>query len=232
MGKIIVFEGLDGSGKETQHRLLKERLIKEGYKLFLLDFPQYKSESSYFVRQYLAGKYNKLACGVSAKQASLCYAMDRFDIFKSNEEVKEALKNPEVILLANRYTTSNILFQAAKADLKEEIYELIDWICHLEYEILQIPKPDMVIMPFVEINKNIEILLQRDIEKNAQKNKMKQDIHEKDYEYLRLVSEKSQLIAQKMKFFVINCMDEFNELRTRENIHEEIYSLVKKRILK
>lgn len=231
MGKIIVIEGIDGSGKETQSMLLKERLIRENYSLFLLDFPQYQKDSSFFVRQYLSGNYSEKASDVSPKQASLCYAMDRFDLFKANKEVKEALADPDVILLANRYTTSNILFQASKANSEEEVYKLIDWLCELEYGILEIPRPDMVIMPHVEINKNIELLTNRDVAKTAKKNNMVTDIHETDYEYLRKVSDNSQIIAKRMDFEVIDCMGASGELRSIEDIHEEIYSRLNKKIL-
>ena len=172
MSKLIVIEGIDGSGKGTQSKLLSNRLIAENYDLFNLTFPQYHDPSSYFVRQYLSGMYGKNAKDVSAKQASLCYAMDRFNAFKGDERTKAALASPNTIMLANRYTTSNILYQATKATSKNEIYELIDWICEIEYDILEIPKPDIVIMPYVEIEKNISMMRKRDINQNAINNNM------------------------------------------------------------
>lgn len=232
MSKLIVIEGIDGSGKGTQSAILQERLIREKYNLFKLDFPQYQHPSSFFVRQYLGGKYGMNADGISPKQASLCYAMDRFDVFKSDENVKKALNSSDTILLANRYTTSNILYQASKAKTKEEIYELVDWICELEYGVLQIPKPDMVIMPHVDIEKNIEMMTKRDIAENAKKNNMSTDIHERDFDYLRRVSEISQIIADRMGFDVIDCMDDNGDIRTIDDIHQEIYSRVDKKVLR
>lgn len=231
MGKLIVMEGIDGSGKETQSKLLKERLSKEGLPWYETTFPQYDSESSFFVRQYLSGAYGTSAQAVSAKQASYCYAMDRFHTLRTNKELQQALSDSATTVIADRYTTSNILFQAAKLDTPEEMFELIDWICNLEYGDLGLPVPDAVIMPHVEIETNIELLKKRDIEANAGKNHMTTDIHERDFDFIRRVSAASEIIAERMGFKVIDCMDENNKLRSMEDIHEEIYGKVKKLIL-
>ena len=231
MSKLIVIEGIDGSGKGTQSRLLQARLKKENYNLFTLDFPQYHNDSSFFVRQYLSGNYGKKPEDVSPKQASICYGVDRFDYFKSNQDVQAALNSPDAVLLSNRYTTSNILYQATKAKTLDEIYELIDWICEFEYGILQIPEPDMVVMPFVAIEKNIEMMTKRDVAQNAKNNNMSKDIHEQDIDYLRKVSETSQIIAERMGFDVIDCMDSQGDIRSVEDIHEEIYGKVYKKVL-
>lgn len=232
MSKIIVIEGIDGSGKGTQCKILRERLEKDEYNLFSISFPQYQNDSSYFVRQYLSGAYGNKPTDVSPEQASLFYAMDRFHVFKSCYDVRAAVASEDTILLADRYTTSNILFQAAKAKTKDEIYRLIDWVCELEYKTLQIPEPDIVVMPYVEIEKNIEMMRKRDISLNARSNNMSRDIHEQDIAYLRQVHAASEIIAERMGFEVINCMDSSGEIRSVENIHEEIYEKVNAKVLR
>lgn len=232
MGKLVVIEGIDGSGKATQSGMLKERLTQEKYLWYGVSFPQYDSMSSFFVKQYLSGVYGSNAQEVSAKQASYFYAIDRFHTFRTNEELRQALKDVNTTIIADRYTTSNIIYQAAKLNTEEGMYELIDWICNFEYGDLEIPEPDLVIMPHIDIEKNIELLTKRNIKDNAIKNNMTTDIHERDFDYLRRVSAASELIADKLGFKVINCMNQAGELRTREDIHEEIYGEVKKLILK
>lgn len=232
MSKIIVIEGIDGSGKGTQCKILRERLEKENYNLFGISFPQYQSDSSYFVRQYLSGAYGNNPTDVSAEQASLFYAMDRFHTFRNNETVKQAVSSDDTIILADRYTTSNILFQASKAKNKDEIYRLIDWVCNLEYNILQIPEPDIVIMPYVEIEKNIEMMRKRNVDLNAKMNNMSRDIHEQNIEYLRQVHMASEIIAERMGFEVINCMDASGDIRSVEDIHEEIYDKASAKVLR
>lgn len=232
MGKILVIEGLDGSGKGTQSELLRERLSKENIPFYLLDFPQYSEESSYFVRSYLSGLYGINAEDVSAYQASLCYAMDRFHAFKSNKELKEAYDDPNVLLLANRYTTSNMLFQATKLETDKMVIEFINWLENIEYDLLEIPKPSLVLMPYISFEENIKLLKKRDIEKNAHKNGMATDIHESNINYLKLVHERSFLVASYCHFRLVNGMNNEGKLRKIDDIHEEMYGETLKLIRK
>lgn len=232
MSKLIVIEGTDGSGKGTQNKLLRERLEKENYSIHNLSFPVYSDDSSIFIRKYLNGDYGMNPEDVTAKQATLFYAMDRFHTFKGNGQTKDAVLNPNTVLLTNRYTTSNILYQGAKAKSRDELYELIDWICELEYGILQIPEPDIVIMPYIDFEKNMEMMRKRDIAQNARNNNMSRDIHELDTEYLRHVSETSLIVAERMGFEIIDCMTPTGEVRTIEDIHEEVYDKAYQKVLK
>ena len=232
MSKLIVIEGTDGCGKGTQSKLLRDRLEKENYNLHNLSFPVYSDESSVFIRQYLNGDYGMNPEDVSAKQASLFYAMDRFHAFKANGQTKLAAADQNTVLLANRYTTSNILYQGAKTKTKDELFELIDWICELEYGILQIPEPDIILMPYIDYDKNMEMMRKRDIAQNARNNNMSRDIHEQNAEYLRHVSETSLIVAERMGFEIIDCMMPTGEVRTIEDIHEEIYERTNQKVLK
>lgn len=148
--------GVDGSGKGTQCKLLRDRLKEENYSLYSCSFPRYQDEASIFVRRYLNGEYGTNPSDVSAYQASLGYAMDRYDFFKTNKEVKEAMADPNVIMVTDRYTTSNLIHQGTKIKDKEEQAKFNKWLWELEYEILGIPKPDMVIIPVLDPEANIQ----------------------------------------------------------------------------
>lgn len=231
MGKIIVIDGVDGSGKGTQCALLKKRLKEENYSLFSCSFPRYNDEASIFVRRYLNGDYGTNPSDVSAYQASLCYAMDRWNYFKTNKETREAMTNPNVIMLTDRYTTSNLIHQGTKIEDKKEQAKFNEWLWHLEYEILGIPKPDMVIIPVLDEQYNLKLIEKRNIASRALENKMTKDIHEADLEYLKRTIRSSRLIVEQMGFDVIDCMNKEGGIRTIDDIHEEIYTRVDRKIL-
>ena len=231
MGKIIVIDGVDGSGKGTQCKILKERLKKENYILYSCSFPRYDDDASIFVRRYLNGDYGTNPSDVSAYQASLCYAMDRYDFFRTNKEAKEAMQDPNIIMVTDRYTTSNLIHQGTKIEDKKEQAKFNEWLWNLEYNILGIPKPDMVIIPVLEPNANLELVRKRNIETRALENKMSKDIHEANLEYLKRTIESSRVVVEQMGFDVIDCMNPEGEIRTIEDIHEEIYNRVDRKIL-
>lgn len=231
MGKIIVIDGVDGSGKGTQCKLLRDRLKEENYNLYSYSFPRYDNEASVFVRRYLSGEYGINPNDVSAYQASLGYAMDRYDFFKTNKEAKEAIEDPNVIMVTDRYTTSNLIHQGTKIKDKQEQAKFNDWLWKLEYEILGIPKPDMVIIPVLDPQANIELVRKRNIVSRATENKMVTDIHEADIEYLRQTIESSRVVVEQMGFDIINCMNTSGGIRNIEDIHEEIYSRVNAKVL-
>lgn len=232
MGKIIVIDGVDGSGKGTQCKLLKERLERENYALYSCSFPRYEDEASIFVRRYLNGDYGKNPSDVSAYQASYFYALDRFNFFKTNKEAIEAIADPNVIMVSDRYTTSNLIHQGTKISDKQEQAKFNEWLWKQEYEILGIPKPDMVIIPVLEPEANMELVRKRNIAARATENKMSTDIHETDMEYLRKTIESSRVVVEQMSFDVIDCMNKDGGIRTPEDIHEEIYKRVEKKVLR
>jgi len=183
MGKLIVIEGLDGSGKGTQFRQLQERLTKDGHNFKTLDFPQYEDDSSIFVRRYLGGVYGDNPNDINPYQASLCYAMDRFNAFVTDKDLRYASKEDDVLLLANRYTTSNMLFQATKMEEKDKIADFLEWLEDIEYNKLGIARPDLVIFLYMPVEYSLELIKKRDINAYANQNNMKTDIHESNDEY-------------------------------------------------
>lgn len=140
-GVFLVIEGTDGSGKGTQFKLLQERLAKEGYDVATFDFPQYDQPSSYFVREYLNGKYGK-AEDVGPYTGSLFYALDRF---QAAAEIKAALDAGKVVL-ANRFTGSNMAHQGTNFSHAEERRGYFIWVDNLEFQMLKIPRPDKSIV--------------------------------------------------------------------------------------
>lgn len=225
MGKVIVIEGLDGSGKKTQMKKLKDRLISESYNIQTVDFPRYDNDSSIFVRRYLGGVYGSDPSSLSPYEGSMCYAMDRFDTFKNNDEIKKVLESERAFVLADRYTTSNMLFQGTKIDSDEDVPTFLEWAADLEYNKLGIPKPDLVLLLYMPASYSINLIKQRDVEQNAEKNNMTTDIHENNNQFLVEVAKRALLIAKLQNFKVINCVKN-GKLRTIEDIHEEIYSIV------
>jgi dTMP kinase len=224
-GKLIVIDGTDGSGKGTHSGMLIERLTKEGRRVSLADFPQYGKTSAYFVEKYLRGEYGTLS-EMSAKKASLFYALDRYDAsFAMRDELVKGH-----IIVSNRYVSSNMGHQAGKLRDYDERKECVAWLRELEYGILDMPKPDANILLYVppEIGQQL-------VDKKAARAYIegkKRDIHEADINHLRQAAESYMEVAQSEGWKVVDCMSASGELRTREDIHEEIYAhLVQKKII-
>ena len=176
MGKLIVIEGLDGSGKATQANLLFERLERNNHKVKKVTFPDYKSDSSAPVRMYLAGKLSDRPDGVNAYAASSFYAVDRYISYKTGWE---EFYNDGGIVVADRYTTSNGVHQCSKLP-QEEWNGFMDWLYDYEYKKVGIPKPDAVI--YLDMSPEVS---QKLMSKRYLGDESKKDIHEKDKEYLK-----------------------------------------------
>ena len=142
MGKLIVIEGTDGSGKSTQFKLLTQRLVQEGHAFRQLEFPQYSEPSSALIRMYLGGEFGSKPTDVNAYAASAFYAVDRFASYK--KVWGEYYENGGLIL-SDRYTTSNAVHQASK-EPEEKRAAFFDWLYDLEFGKMQLPKPDAVIL--------------------------------------------------------------------------------------
>lgn len=211
-GILIAIEGSDSSGKETQTKLLAQKLKKEGLKVKTISFPRYKEKSSFAIVKYLSGKYGKTD-EISARQASLFYALDRFD---AKQKIKKWLKE-KYIVIADRYTGSNMAHQGAKTKNKKELKQFLLWLYSLEYDTLKIPKPDINIL--LHVNSNII--------KKIIKKKKKKDAHEKNFKYLKKVAKTYLEIAKKnKKIKIIECVKN-NKLLPAEEINKILYKKIK-----
>ena len=222
MGKLIVIEGsCDGVGKSTQYRLLVDKLIKDNEKVITTHhFPSYGTYQGRPVEEYLKGNYGKIS-DLSPYFVNSLYAQDRAITWITG--LKEEYENGSVIVL-DRYTTSSLIYQSSVIDDIKKREEFIDYIYDYEYNKLGIPEPDLVIFlhaPFETI---------RELKAKRKDNDgIKNDIHERDLTFMKNVSDTSISIAEKFNWSFIECVDG-NKMRTAEDIHNEIYKLVKKRI--
>jgi len=176
-GTLIVLEGSDGSGKGTQFSLLSERLKAAGYDVAVFDFPRYENESSYFVRQYLNGKFGP-AAEISPYTSSLFYALDRYEAAKDIRAQLEAGK----IVLCNRYVGSNMAHQGAKLADAAEQRGFFVWEDNLEYELLGIPRPSISLFLRVPAEVSFKLISQKNQRSYTEKS---HDEHEADIEFLK-----------------------------------------------
>lgn len=210
---IVVIEGIDGSGKRTQSEFLYNYLKDRGYKTKLISFPRYEEPTSYLVKKYLKNEIE-----LNEKQASIAYAIDRLDAFNSKDEngktMKDYLKEGYYII-CDRYVTSNILHQCTKLEDEDEIIESINWIENLEYKILEIPVPDIVLFLKVDPNTSIQNLTDR-----YKGNLSMFDIHE-NVDNLINISKKIDIILNYCNWVSIECDNELGMI-SKEEIHEKV----------
>ena len=213
MGKLIVIEGTDGSGKSTQFRLLTGRLEAEGKAFQKLVFPQYAEESSALIRMYLGGEFGKKPSDVNAYAASAFYAVDRYASYK--KVWGEYFENGGLIL-SDRYTTSNAVHQASKEPAERQ-GEFLKWLYEFEYDKLGLPAPDRVIYLDVPTDFTEQMMRRREADTNT-----KADIHEQDMDYLATCRRTGKAAAEFYGWTVISCVKD-GVMRSIEDIHEEIY---------
>ena len=213
MGKLIVFEGTDGSGKSTQFDLLTKRLEQEGTAFHRLRFPRYDQESSALIRMYLGGQFGSDPGAVNAYAASTFYAVDRYASYLQDwKQDYEA----GALFLADRYTTSNAVHQGGKMT-PEDRSVYFDWLYELEYEKMGLPKPDAVILLDMPIELTRQLMRKRESDTNTQA-----DIHEQDLNYLSTCRRTGKAAAEYYGWTVIHCVKD-GAMRSIEDIHEEIY---------
>ena len=212
MGKLIVIEGLDGSGKSTQTPILAEELRAQGREVKVISFPDYPSESSALVRMYLAGEFGSRPGDVNAYAASSFYAVDRYASYKMDWG---QWYEDGGLVLSDRYTTSNAVHQASKVP-QEERENFLHWLYDFEYAKLGLPKPDLVIYLDVPTDFTEKLLRHREADTNT-----KADIHEQDMAYLATCRNTGRAAAEYYGWTVINCVKD-GAMRSIEDIHEEI----------
>ena len=224
-GKLIVIDGTDGSGKTTQVVLLTNRLKKEGYKIKVVDFPEYyKNFFGKFIGHCLSEQYYNWI-KVHPKIASVMYAADRWE---SSEEMRKWLKEGYIVI-ANRYVSANQIHQGGKIKSAKKRADFMKWLDEMEYKVFKIPRPNLTLYLSLPINIVLQLLKDRDSSKMKREylNK-KKDVHESDVNFL-INSRKSALKLEKevKNFIKIECSEK-GKIMSREQIHEKIYAEVKK----
>ena len=213
MGKLIVIEGTDGSGKSTQFKLLTARLERENRAFQKLVFPQYSEESSALIRMYLSGEFGSAPSDVNAYAASTFFAVDRYASYK---KVWGQWYENGGLVVSDRYTTSNAVHQASKEE-GEGQKAFLHWLYELEYEKLGLPRPDLIIYLDVPTDFTEMMMRRREADTNT-----KADIHEQDLDYLATCRRTGKAAAEYYGWTVIDCVKD-GTMRSIEDIHEEIY---------
>lgn len=217
MGKLIVIEGSDGSGKATQTKKLYERLLDLDVNVMRVSFPNYESESSALIKMYLRGDFGGNAEAVNPYAAATFYAVDRFAGFVQWRKFYER----GGLVLSDRYVGSNMAYQAAKLSNERERVKFLAWLDDLEYNHYGLPRPDLTI--FLDMSPEICAKLRRE--------RGREDIHESDAAFMQKTYETYKDIARKYGWCVVNCsVGSF--ARSTMDIHEEILTLVEEILIK
>ena len=216
-GKLIVIEGLDGSGKATQANLLYNEL-KDDYNILKITFPDYKEPSSSLVKMYLNSEFSDNPDDVNAYAAASFFAVDRYASYMKYWK-KDYLEGK--IILSDRYSTSNMIYHMNKLPF-EKWNQYLEWVEDYEYSKLSIPKPDIVIYLDVPIE-----ISQQFMSKRYGGNENKKDIHEKNIEFLKKCRKSALYSASKNNWKVINCTQN-GKIKSVEEIHNEIIETLKR----
>ena len=216
MGKLIVFEGIDGSGKSTQFKRICVRLEADGKDFIRVAFPQYDKPSSALIKMYLGGEFGEDPDSVNAYAASSFYAVDRFASFQTIW--REYYENGGIVL-TDRYTTSNAIHQGAKlpANAREEFFK---WLREYEFQLLGLPEPDLVLYMDIDASSSVTRMARREAETG-----IAADIHEKNFDYLQRSAECAKHAARFYGWQSIHCFANDRE-RTEIDIENEAYGLI------
>lgn len=223
MGKLIVIEGTDSSGKETQSKILFDTLKKLNKKVIKISFPDYDSPACAPVKMYLSGELGEDANLINPYPISTMYAIDRY---VSYVKKWKNLYLDDYIVITDRYVTSNMIHQASKIDDTVSKERYLNWLDDLEYEKNKLPRPDKIFFLKMPIEK-AKILMQE--RKNKITGESKKDIHEKDIDYLKKSYLNACEISKKYSWTEINCIDG-DRIKTIDEISQEIYREIEKMI--
>lgn len=211
-GTLIVLEGIDGSGKETQASLLEKKLKEKGREVMHISFPDYESPSSALVKMYLNGDFGKNPEDVNPYAASLFYAVDRFASYRM--KWKDFYQKGGIII-ADRYTTSNMVHQMTKYEDKKARKDFLSWLEKTEYEELELPVPDLVILLDIPLAVSENLVKERAWQGGSM------DIHEQHLDYLRKCHDAYQELVSLYGWKRIPCTEE-GKLRTIEDIGKDV----------
>ena len=217
-GRLIVFEGTDGSGKATQSKLLFERLQREGVDCRKLDFPRYGEKSAALVELYLGGAFGTHPSDVNAYAASSFFAVDRYASYK--KDWGSFYENGGIVI-ADRYTTSNAVHQCSKLP-PEQWESFLGWLFDFEFHLLGLPAPDEVIYLQVDPAVSQKLMTQR-----YHGDESRKDVHEKDTEYLARSRCAAEYCAAHLGWAVVHCTSGDN-MRSIEDIQAEVQKIVLK----
>lgn len=218
-GKMIVIEATDGSGKATQTARLHEHLQHDGYPVRKIEFPNYASESSALVKMYLRGDFGTDPNDVGPYTASTFYAVDRYASFKKDWE---AHYRGGGIILADRYTTANMVHQAAKISDEQERCRYLDWLWNFEFEILGLPVPDCVVFLDMPTEFSRSLVAGR----TAKSAEVRHDIHEENPRHVSDAYENALWVARKYGWRHVACVAG-GAIRSVEDIHCDVYDAVR-----
>ena len=215
----LVIEGIDGAGKETQTRLLKEYLKSLGKNVITQSYPNYGTDGCKPVQMYLDGKLSKTANEVNAYQSSVLFAVDRFCTM--TQLIKNITKDSVVVF--DRYVSSNMLHQGGKIHNDEDLEKYLKWLENFEFEVMKIPRPDKIFFLSVPPEISMELIKQR----KGLKSQTEKDIQESDVNHLKNAYNTGMKISKMFGWEIIDCVDkEKKQMRTKEDISKEIQQKV------
>ncbi|WP_295361875.1 thymidylate kinase [uncultured Pseudoramibacter sp.] len=219
-GRLIVIEGIDGTGKQTQSERLARTLTARQVPVLRVSYPRYDKDSSAMARHYLAGDFGEDPDAVSPYVASTFFAADRYASYQ--EETGPFLAKGGVVI-ADRYTTSNLVHQAGKIADAAERDAFVHWLEDYEYRLLGLPRPDLVF--FLDMPEAVSEQLMAD-RANKITGEAEKDIHERDTDYLKRSAACARALAKARHWRIVNCLDGDGQLRAVDDIGDEITAAV------